>query len=126
MRVAIKCSLAFAGLLTVACGVKQVILPSDPVSSGESPSIHLLTESAKIKARNARRTTLRKNTRWREIGSIEFGSIYEPLDQIVIVNGFNVSEAKIVVRDDKIVGYFLPVEHAFVPVEPVRVKFIRE
>lgn len=59
-------------------------------------------------------TRLRQGTKWRLAGHVPQGDVYRTDDQIVTVEASNIYEAMVVVRDDKLVGFYLPVEHSFV------------
>jgi hypothetical protein len=57
--------------------------------------------------------TLRRGTRWRLYGTIPQGDVYRSPDQTLTVEGYNVHEAYPVIHADAVVGFYLPVEHAF-------------
>lgn len=57
---------------------------------------------------------LRSGTRWRVVGRIPQGDVYRTDDQIVTVEASNIFEAMAVTRGDRLVGFYLPVEHSFV------------
>jgi hypothetical protein len=59
-------------------------------------------------------TKLRRGTRWQVAGHIPQGDVYRTSDQIVTVEASNIYEAMIVIHGDKLVGFYLPVEHSFV------------
>lgn len=63
--------------------------------------------------------SVRAGSRWVEFGSIAEGTVYKPLGTVMTVEGINISEAYIVVRDRSWVGFWLPVEKGFVPLETV-------
>jgi hypothetical protein len=54
-----------------------------------------------------------------EIGRIAEGTVYKPRGTVMTVEGLNISEAYIVLRNGLWVGFWLPVEKGFVPVEKV-------
>jgi hypothetical protein len=59
-------------------------------------------------------TTLRRGTRWQLAGHIPQGDVYRTSDQVVTVEASNIYEAMAVMRGDKLTGFYLPVDHAFV------------
>ena len=70
--------------------------------------------------------TLRRETRWRKIGAIPQGDVLKPLDTILTVEATHVREAYIVVKQNKWVGFWLPVEKAFSPLDAVTpIKFYK-
>jgi hypothetical protein len=58
---------------------------------------------------------LKAGTRWRHIGKIENGDVYETNDQILTVEGSNIHEACIVVTEGYLVGFYLLGNQTFSP-----------
>lgn len=63
--------------------------------------------------------TLRAGTRWDLFGTIDRGEVYRSQDQLLTVEGFNVHEAYLVIKNESLVGFYLPVEKTFTPVSKV-------
>ena len=64
---------------------------------------------------------LRLGTRWQLFGVLAQGEVYRSPDQTLTVEGYNVHEAYLVVKDSTLVGFYLPVEKTFTPVsKPVQ------
>jgi len=59
-------------------------------------------------------TRLRQGTRWQLAGHIPQGEVYRTGDQIVTVEASNIYEAMAVMQGDRLAGFYLPVDHAFV------------
>ena len=68
---------------------------------------------------------LKQGTKWNCIGKISQGAVYSTKDQILTVEASNVFEANIVVLHDDIVGFYLPVEKTFSPLQ-TKAKIIRQ
>ena len=62
--------------------------------------------------------TLRKTTRWDQVGAIAEGDVLRSKDQVLTLECSNVYEAYLVMSEGKLVGFFLPVEKGFVPHSP--------
>ena len=62
--------------------------------------------------------TLRKTTRWDQVGTIAEGSVLRSKDQVLTLECSNVHEAYLVMSGDKLIGFFLPFEKGFVPHSP--------
>lgn len=63
---------------------------------------------------------LRQNTRWEYTGSVTQGEVFRSRDQILTLECSNIYEAYLVVRDGRLMGFFLPVQQGFVGLtEPV-------
>jgi hypothetical protein len=124
----IKTRLQFLGLIVLlsSCAAQQVQLKSPITLSVKPAPMYVLQMPVTIRASNSAATHLRAGTTWSLIGAIEQGNVYGTKDQVVIINSFNVHEAFIVVRDNKVVGYYLPVEKTFVKSKPVDINLIRK
>jgi len=111
----------------ISCAAKQVMLQSQLTMNLDGANIVFeLKEDITIKASNAKPTTLKSGTHWINVGMIEQGTVYKTKDQVVIVNSFNVHEGYIVVTQDNVVGYYLPVEKTFVETKPVIIKLSKK
>ena len=73
----------------------------------------VLVKNVDIQVDEGYNRTLKQGTRWNCIGRIEQGEVYKTKDQILTIEASNVFEAYIVVASRKLVGFYLPVEHAF-------------
>lgn len=121
LEVRLRVFLVLAVFLVSGCSVDQVRVEQQLAPLPDEGALYQLHSSASVKARNVRTVELRRDTHWRLLGSIEKGQVFEPIDQVVTVNGFNVHEAYIVVREGRVIGYYLPYEKSFVEAEPVKI-----
>ena len=65
--------------------------------------------------------TLRKDTRWDAVGKILEGVVYRSRDQTLTIECSNVFEVYLVVSGQRLVGFYLPVEKGFSPIdEPIQ------
>jgi hypothetical protein len=87
----------------------QLHTPSVP-----QPSWRLLSE-AEVEMPTGYNTTLKSGTQWEHIGYLDQGDVYKTTDQIVTVVGSNIFEAYIVISEDQLVGFYLPVEQSYSP-----------
>ncbi len=62
--------------------------------------------------------TLRKTTRWDQVGTIAEGDVLRSKNQVLTLECSNVHEAYLVISGDKLIGFFLPFEKGFVPHSP--------
>jgi hypothetical protein len=107
------------GVLCATCGcafdisyVKRV--PTEFQSAAPTGPGWTLSQEQSIGVGSGFSTTLQRGTRWQLIGHIPQGDVYRTSDQIVTVEASNIYEAMVVVQRDKLVGFYLPVEHSFV------------
>lgn len=56
-----------------------------------------------------------RGTLWTRVGRSTEGDVYRPVGRVFTVERAHVHEAYLVIRDDRIVGFYLPVERAFAP-----------
>lgn len=67
-----------------------------------------------------------ERTEFIEVGRLKEGAVLRPTRHVLTVEGAHVHEAYLVVSDDTIVGFYLPVERAFSPLDHrVKVTFKR-
>lgn len=110
--------LLMAGVLSgCALPVRQIAL-STPLAPASGHSF-VLAEDASCSISTGYGRTLRAGTHWDLFGTIGRGEVYRSQDQLVTVEGFNVHEAYLVVKNESLVGFYLPVEKTFTPVSKV-------
>jgi hypothetical protein len=108
-------SLVFA-LFCASCA-PAVVQESAQLSPGVGKSFRL-TRAANVALGTGYSTTLRANTRWELVGAVAQGEVYRTKDQVVTLEGANIHEGYIVVKQGALVGFYLPVERTFSPVSP--------
>ena len=59
---------------------------------------------------------------WELRGKLPQGAVYRRLNDIFTIEGAHQHEAYLVVSGNQLVGYYLPVEQAYSPAEPVTLK----
>lgn len=104
-----------AVVLLAAC-VEIRMLPS-PLSPtlAQTPRVYQLASEVAGESSAGYDRTLPMGSRWREVGTIREGQVYQPVDTIVTAEGVNVHEAYIVANEGQWVGFWLPYEEAFSP-----------
>jgi hypothetical protein len=76
-----------------------------------------LVEKADVKLESWSTTKLKAGTKWVYVGRIKEGDVYKTSDQIVTVEESNTYEAYLVLSGDSLVGFYLPVENTFSPLQ---------
>lgn len=112
-----------AAVLTTACSITQIPV-TEGITSDANESVVILHAPVVIELDHAKPVLLRAETSWARIGEIPQGTVYKTADQLIVVESFNTRQAYIVVNEERVVGYFLPVENSFVKVTPVEIVFI--
>jgi hypothetical protein len=102
-------------LFVAACAPSVTQLPTQ-LTPGTGKSFRL-ARGVEADISTGHSTTLRANTRWELVGTISLGEVYRTREQVVALRGDGVHEGYIVVREGVLVGFYLPVERAFCPVE---------
>jgi len=102
-------------------------LPTEMHASAKSERTFTLTKDVEISQLPCGYSrTLRNGTSWDLVGELPKGAIYRSKDQSLTLECSNVYEAYIVVAEDSLVGFYLPVEKGFVPVsDPIRLPVIK-
>ena len=107
------CVLTLGGCAFDVVSVKQV--PAKFSTAGVATESFILVKEVKATFGTGFPTFLKAGTVWRCVGAIEAGAVYFTDDQIVKVEASNIYEARIVISDRRLVGFYLPVEKTFVP-----------
>jgi len=104
--------------LVAGCAFDVVHVKQAPTSftSGEGKAFKLDRE-VKVNLGTGFPTTLKAGTVWTLAGSSQHGDVYRTRDQVVKVEASNIYEAFIVVADESLVGFYLPVEETFAPIK---------
>ena len=112
-----------AGLALSGCASD---LPRTPVRLGvasaadELPNRITMTGPVTVIPPSLYRRELRVGSQWRLVGRIPQGGVYQPVDGVFTLESAHVHEAYLVIDGRTLVGAYLPVERAFVAVEPVK------
>ena len=104
------------GMLLAAC---DIVPQASPLlsSASQHPSNYIVEATVTGRPLHGESRSVRAGSRWVELGTIAEGTVYKPRGTVMTVEGINISEAYIVVRDRSWVGFWLPVEKEFVPLE---------
>lgn len=104
--------------------VKQI--PAQIESNQLSKSSFELVGEVNISLGTGYSRKLKKGTKWHYIGTISYGDVFKTNDQILTVEASNIHEAYIVVSSSKVVGFYLPVERSFSPINDFEELKMRE
>jgi len=79
----------------------------------------VLTQNVTVTPTLGDPVTLKAGSTWVHVGQVPEGPVYSIKNDVFMVRGRNAHEAQCVVAEGgKLIGFFLPVERAFVPVDP--------
>jgi hypothetical protein len=113
--------------ISVLCSAMIAGCPFDVIRVTENPAaldsvntcgdVFVLRAAAEVRPSGGYARTLNQGTTWECVGRIAQGTVYRTKDQVLTVEASNISEAYIVVSSRTLVGFYLPIEHAFAPVK---------
>lgn len=107
----------------VACAFDVVTLkrsPAELTATAASSGQWRLQTTQKPYLVSGFASALAAGTIWQKIGTIGQGDVLRTRDQIVSIEASNLYQADIVVDHGQLVGFYLPVDHAFTPCSSVR------
>ena len=112
----VACALSL-GLL-VGCASEVYRVPTK-FSASTDAAVIVLERDLTVTPTLGDPATLRAGSTWVHVGQVPEGPVYAIKNDVFMVKGRNAHEAQCVVADGgKLIGFFLPVERAFVPVDP--------
>ena len=104
---------AIGAVLTAAC-VSLQMSPATLAAAEGGEVARTLERDVELKFDTGYTRTLRSGTRIVFAGTLPQGKVYRFVDAVLTVEGTHMHEAWVVVDGDRLVGYYLPVEKAFV------------
>ena len=98
-------------ILIVGCAFDVVRVNQTPahLTTQSAISSWKLLDDVDVRLGTGYSRKLKKETKWDYVGSIESGDVYSTKDQILTVEASNIFEAYIVVSDDNLIGFYLPI-----------------
>jgi hypothetical protein len=124
----ITTTVLFACVFATGCAFDVMHVEREPAImdiSQTSEDSFVLSEQITVTPRGGYERELQQGTHWKRIGRITQGDVYKTRDQILTAEASNIYEANLVVSAGKIVGFYLPVESAFTPLEEPRILIAR-
>ena len=103
--------------LLIACAAEIRRTPTQFKASTDAAML-VLERDISVTPASGDPATLRAGSTWVHVGHVPQGPVYAVKNDVFMVRGRNAHEAQCVISDGgKLIGFFLPVERAFVPVE---------
>lgn len=109
-----------AALLLQGCAteVKRTPIAFTSLPAADSAVTVTVLKEVEVVPNTGYPRTIRSGSQWRLIGGTPRGDVYRPVSGIFTVEGAQVHEAGLVVSGGKVVGFYMLVEKAFVPLDP--------
>lgn len=107
-------------LLLAACAFAVPTEPArfSPLAAGSPAASIFLARDAELRLSTGYSRTLPANSRWRAVGSLPQGTVYQRVDGVFSIEGRHVHEAYLVVHESALRGFYLPGEASFAPLTP--------
>lgn len=104
--------------MLAACAA-QVPVTATALAPLATPAPELLVEAdVPVRLSTGYTRTIPRQSRWRAAGTVPQGIVYQPLNTVFAIEGRQVHEAWLVIRDGMLQGFYLPAENNFSPVAP--------
>jgi hypothetical protein len=111
-------STALLSLALIGCAPMVPVVPAAPITPVATSTAVVLAESVTFRLSTGYARTLTAPSRWRLVGRLPQGNVYRSADSVLTIEGRQMHEAYLVIRDDALVGFYLPGEAVFSPLEP--------
>jgi len=118
VRVSLLAALLCLGAAGCAFDVSRLQKTPTRFEAEQAGAEWILNEDVTIWLGTGFPTKLRKNTHWSMVGKVPEGDVFRTHDQLVTAEASNIYEAWPVMQADLLVGFYLPVEHAFAAARP--------
>lgn len=98
------------------CAVQHVPATLEPLA-GAAALARVVSKAAEVQLPTGYTRTLRAGSTWRLAGMLPQGEVYRPVGDVFTLEGAHIHEAYLVVKSDALVGFYLPAERAFSPMD---------
>ncbi len=118
--------------IVLACIALSACAPAIPVQdaqlrvqpSAQAEPIRVAQQEVTIRLSSGYQRTIAAQSRWSRVGLLPQGEVLRPVGTIFTIEGRQVHEAYLVVAQQNIVGFYLPGESHFSPLDkPVSIVF---
>lgn len=112
-------ALAAAALLA-ACAVAVPVVPAELQPLAAPVSDLVVASDLAIRLPTGYTRTIPQQSRWKAMGALPQGIVYQPLNTVFAVEGRQVHEAYLVLQAGSVQGFYLPAEGRYSPLpQPV-------
>jgi len=118
-------ALAVFGCALIAGCASEVVRSGVTLAENSERSRIEVPESTDVESSSRYSREIPANSVWELRGTIPQGKVYRRVDGIFTIEGTHIHEAYLVLSGDRVVGFYLPVEHAYSPareVVPLKIK----
>lgn len=91
------------------------------LASASGAELRLVKRNELVTFNSGYERAILKDSPWKLVGSVPQGKVYASSGSVFSVEGAHVHEAFLVVTKGNLVGFYLPVEKSFTPLNSIRV-----
>lgn len=118
-RAAESVLLAAVLLALAACAVSVHVVETTLTPRSEtSAHVIVVNRAAAIQLGTGYTRELLAGSRWHAVGTLPQGDVFKPAQGVFSIEGRHVHEAYLVIREERLRGFYLPAESRFSPLEP--------
>jgi len=88
-----------------------------------------LEQSVRVVLSSGYERELESGSRWRMVGTVKEGDVFKPVDTVLTIEGAHVREAYLTVSNKRLVGFYIPGEDSFSPLDasiPINIHLEKE
>lgn len=106
-------------ILLTGCAAEVVKQPASlkPLATGSGNALQRVGRDTPVIFDTGYERIIRKDSSWKPVGRIAQGKVYACANDTFSVEGAHVHEAYLVVTSGALVGFYLPVEKSFSPLQ---------
>ena len=104
-------------LILIGCapGIMRTPAHLNETNQKQHERIIIFTDDVVIKLSSGYSRKIQRGQKWRFIGMINKGNVFEPIDTVFTIEGAHVREAHIVILNYQLIGFYIPGENSFSP-----------
>lgn len=105
--------------LLTSCAAGVTYVPADivPIVAPDQRPIVIMEKQIDIKLDTGYTRSLIAGSQWMRVGAIAQGQVYRPYNTIFTLEGTHVHEAYLVIANNYLTGFYLPVERGYSPLK---------
>ncbi|RKT25635.1 hypothetical protein B0G69_1355 [Paraburkholderia sp. RAU2J] len=92
----------------------RLTVPADP----QITRVYVVQQQVIVRLSSSYERRIADQSRWRVIGTLPQGQVFKPVDAVFTIEGRQIHEAWLVVKDGRLTGFYLPGEEHFSPLAP--------
>ncbi|WP_260464122.1 hypothetical protein [Burkholderia sp. Bp8963] len=113
VTVAASTALALAG-----CAPAVPVQDAHLVASASTTPVKVVRQGATVRLSTGYTSVIAAGSQWRDVGSLPQGRVFRAVNTVFAIEGRQVHEAYLVLSGDALVGFYLPGETHFSPLDP--------